>query len=118
MSSKNFQRVSLLALVAIGATVGCSPQSTPIAVTARLTSSSDTLTSPDDAAATPDADNTVDVKFMLRGYCYAGSKLEDDQALGGFGGSDNLSKKITSDAAKSSGKCYLLAQPTVVTNFG
>src|SRR5688572_12385010 len=32
----------------------------------------------------------VDVKFMVRGYCFAGSRIKDEQALGGFGPSDNL----------------------------
>lgn len=54
---------------------------------------------------------------MLRGYCYAGSKIQDEQALGGFGISNNMPKSIVSDNAKSSGVCYLLAQPTVVTEF-
>jgi len=34
---------------------------------------------------------TLDVDFMLRGYFFAASQIEDDAAPGGFGGSDNLS---------------------------
>jgi len=97
--------------------IGCSQPSAPVAAVALPTSSPDVRHSPDDASATPEIENTVNVKFMLRGYGYAGSKIKDDQALGGFGTSDNLPKSIASDLAKSSEHCYLLAQPTVVTDF-
>lgn len=33
---------------------------------------------------------TVDIRFMLRGYFYAGSNIQDERALGGFGSSNNL----------------------------
>ena len=77
-----------------------------------------TRLAPDDAKIVADAKNTTSVNFMLRGYCYASSSVKDKQALGGFGGSDNFAKKISKEAAKSSGEWYLLAQPTVVTDFG
>jgi len=76
------------------------------------------LHAPDAKMPRPGIKNKVSVKFMLRGYCYAGSRMKDDKALGGFGRSDNLPKKIMSHGAKSSGSCYLLAQPTVETTFG
>lgn len=38
--------------------------------------------------------------FMLRGYCYAGNEKEDPHALGGYGGSDNLPKPLTSIASR------------------
>lgn len=34
--------------------------------------------------------------FMLRGYCYAGNAQEDPNALGGYGGSNNLPKPLKS----------------------
>ena len=37
----------------------------------------------------------IDIKFMLRGYFYALSSIEDKDAPGGFGGSDNKAKKIS-----------------------
>ena len=73
---------------------------------------------PDDAKVVTDAKNTTSMNFMLRGYCFAHSSVKDEQAFGGFGKSDNLAKKISREAAKSSGEYYLLAQPTVVTDFG
>ena len=73
---------------------------------------------PDDFKVVTDAKNTTSVNVMLRGYCFANSSVKDKQALGGFGGSDNSAKKISKEAAKSSGEWYLLAQPTVVTDIG
>lgn len=73
---------------------------------------------PDGKAGDPDAKNTVDVKFMVRGYCNAGTRIKDRKAFGGFATSDNLPKRIKSKAAKSTGECYLLAQPTIAPRFG
>jgi hypothetical protein len=36
----------------------------------------------------------IDVQFMLRGYFYALSSIEDKDAPGGYGGSDNKAKEI------------------------
>lgn len=36
----------------------------------------------------------LNIDFMLRGHIYAKSSIEDSTALGGFGSSDNLPKKI------------------------
>ncbi len=118
MCSTKLLLACLLTSITFCGLVGCSQQSAPVAAAALPNSSSDARQPPDDATATAKVKNSVNVNFMLRGYCYAGSKIKDDQALGGFGESDNMPKNITSDAAKSSGKCYLLAQPTVVTDFG
>ena len=37
----------------------------------------------------------IDIKFMLRGYFYALSSIEDKNAPGGFGRSDNKAKRIS-----------------------
>lgn len=37
----------------------------------------------------------IDIQFMLRGYFYASSSIEDKDAPGGFGGSDNKAKEIS-----------------------
>ncbi len=42
------------------------------------------------ACLAQDEPETVDIRYMLRGYFYAGTAIEDEQALGGFGSSDNL----------------------------
>ena len=97
--------------------VGCFQESVPIARAAKLTSSSDPRHPPDNATASSEVRNTVNVKFMLHDYSHAGSAIKDDQAIGGFGKSDNMPRNIESDLAKSSGHCYLLAQPAVATNL-
>jgi hypothetical protein len=97
---------------------GCSYQAIPASTAGPGRFLSDNRHAPDDMTVTAGADNTVNVKFMLRGYCHAGSTIKDDQALGGFGRSDNMPKKIWFDKQKSSSCCYLLAQPEVVTEFG
>ena len=50
-------------------------------------------------------------RFMLRGYCYAESKIVDPDAPGGFGGSNNLSGPIGKDKPVRKGEYYLIAQP-------
>jgi hypothetical protein len=42
------------------------------------------------APATNPALQPVNVKFMVRSYCVAGSRVKDPNALGGFGSSDNF----------------------------
>lgn len=56
-------------------------------------------------------------KFMLRGYCYAASKITDTQALGGFGESDNFSRPIRPEMFVRRGECYLIARPDEATVF-
>ena len=41
----------------------------------------------------------LNIDFMLRGHLYAKSSIKDSTALGGFGGSDNLPKKINENLA-------------------
>jgi hypothetical protein len=48
------------------------------------------------AAPAPDASvlPSLNVAHMLRGYFYAGSAIADEAALGGFGPSDNLPRRL------------------------
>ena len=74
--------------------------------------------SPDVPELLTDGTNVVDVKFMLRGYCHAGSRIMDPKALGGFASSANYARPIRTAAARAAGQCYLLAQPKVPMPFG
>lgn len=60
----------------------------------------------------------LNIDFMLRGYFYAGSQIEDKNALGGFGGSDNLPKAVKSKTDAPQGKVSLIALPGEETVFG
>ncbi|HZG00073.1 MAG TPA: hypothetical protein VEY71_03680 [Chitinophagales bacterium] len=63
-----------------------------------------------DAAAQPRKDLNVD--FMVRGYVYAATAVEDSQALGGFGRSGNPPKQLgTTSSAKKDG-IYLFVDTT------
>ncbi len=42
----------------------------------------------------------LDIDFKLRGYFYAGSSIEDSNALGGFYEDRNVPKKLTSEISK------------------
>lgn len=42
----------------------------------------------------------LNIKFMLRGYFYAGSNIEDTTAPGGFGGSSNKPKLMVNETAQ------------------
>ena len=53
----------------------------------------------------------LSVEFMLRGYFYAGSKVEDKKALGGFGGSNNLPRAVATGMSVPAGKISLIALP-------
>ncbi len=57
----------------------------------------------------------LNVKFMLRGYCYAGSR-SDKHALGGFGSSDNAAKRITTQHSGTR-SLALLALPDNIVSF-
>lgn len=59
----------------------------------------------------------LNIDFMLRGYFFAGSKIEDKNALGGFGPSKNFSKAIESAINAPQGKVSLLALPDQETIF-
>ena len=49
--------------------------------------------------------------MMMRGYFFAGSKIVDKQALGGFGTSQNFPKAITPDMNVPPGEISLIAEP-------
>lgn len=61
--------------------------------------------------------NDLNVEFMMRGYFYAGSSIEDKQAPGGFGPSDNYPKAIGSGMAVPSGTISLIVKPDQGTVF-
>ena len=56
----------------------------------------------------------LNVNFMVRGYCLAGSRV-DTKALGGFGQSDNASKRVVDRGLGRDGQLALsaLSQTTV-----
>jgi hypothetical protein len=60
--------------------------------------------------------NYLEAREMLRGYCFAGSAIRDQHALGGFGPSDNVPKRVLRFVEARG--LYLLAQPTIETRFG
>jgi len=53
----------------------------------------------------------LNINFMMRGYFYAGSKIKDKQALGGFGTSRNFPKPIDPGMSIRVGEISLLARP-------
>ena len=53
----------------------------------------------------------VRVEFMMRGYFFAGSEIEDKQALGGFGTSRNFPKALTPHLGAPEGVISLVAKP-------
>ena len=59
----------------------------------------------------------LNVDFMLRGYFYAGSKVEDKKAFGGFGTSQNFSKAIDPNMSVRQGEISLIALPDKETVF-
>jgi hypothetical protein len=66
---------------------------------------------PDDRTEDAAAGNFTQVKFMMRGYCYAASQAEDSKAMGGYGKCSNFARRVRAD---SKGKgLFLLAQPGV-----
>jgi hypothetical protein len=54
---------------------------------------------------------SVDVKFMLRGYCLAGSRV-DEAAPGLFGTSNNAPERVTDQRLGDDGQVSLIALPT------
>jgi hypothetical protein len=73
--------------------------------------------SPDGASGDEmSTNNFIQSEKMLPGQCFAGSPIEDAEALGGFGTSDNMPNKV---AADSGGKgLYLLAEPAQEMSHG
>lgn len=63
----------------------------------------------------------VNVSYKLRGYCRAGSPIEDPQALGGFASSENNPRPMPSvlpaGGAASEEGWYLVALPDDITVF-
>lgn len=60
----------------------------------------------------------LDVDFMMRGYFYAGSKVLDQNAPGGFGTSDNFPKAIEPAMNVRRGEISLVAEPGEEVAFG
>jgi hypothetical protein len=54
---------------------------------------------------------------MLRGYCYAGSTIPDEHALGGFGTSENVPRALHPADNRRPGELTLLALPEVGGTF-
>lgn len=59
----------------------------------------------------------LNIGFMLRGHIYAKSSIEDTTALGGFGGSDNLPKKINQNLVIGSSGLLLKIDTTQTTTI-
>lgn len=58
----------------------------------------------------------LNVDFMLRGYFYAGSRIKDENALGGFGSSDNFPRSAEAMSFPP-GKVSLIAYPDEEKTF-
>ena len=58
----------------------------------------------------------VNVSSMVRGYCFAGSRV-DKQALGGFGQSDNAPQMVTDRSVGRDGQLALIAFPEKAVPF-
>src|SRR5262249_51406676 len=119
MATPSLRTAAFLVAACLALACGCKDHTIP-AVPA-VPAVPPAITSPDDKArVAPDnkglpegasPDNFVEVKEMFRGYCYAGSRIPDKKACGGFGTSDNLPQPIRVERAGASASCYLLAQP-------
>ena len=59
----------------------------------------------------------VDIKYMLPGYCHAGSR-PDPKAPGGYGSSDNNPRRLTDKSIGTDGSISLLAFPDQAVPFG
>lgn len=97
------------AMITLGLWQGARPGSQPVSVSESNTEFA-VRKSPDGYTGGNDiANNFIENKIMLPGRCFAGSPVDDNDALGGFATSDNMPKKVDSD---SQGKgLYLLAEP-------
>lgn len=59
----------------------------------------------------------LNLDFMLRGYFFAGSRIKDENALGGFGRSDNFPRSIDPNMSVAGGRITLIALPDDETVF-
>lgn len=59
----------------------------------------------------------LNIGIMLRGHIYAKSSIEDTTALGGFGGSDNLPKKINENLVIGSSGLLIKIDTTQTTTI-
>ena len=59
----------------------------------------------------------LNVDFMMRGYFCAGSKIEDKQAFGGFGTSENFPKAIDPKMSVTRNEISLIAMPDEAAVF-
>jgi hypothetical protein len=59
----------------------------------------------------------LNVDFMMRGYFHAGSKIQDKQALGGFGPSQNFPKAIDPQMGATQNEISLIAKPDEAAIF-
>ena len=59
----------------------------------------------------------LNIDFMLRGHFYAKSSIIDTTALGGFGGSDNLPKKINENFTFTTDELLLKIDTTQTTTI-
>lgn len=60
----------------------------------------------------------VDADFMLRGYCFAHSSIEDTISAGGYAVTTNSPYRITTEMRIPAGKLSLVALPGARTKFG
>lgn len=59
----------------------------------------------------------LNVDFMMRGYFCAASKIEDKQAFGGFGTSENFPKPLATHISVRPGEISFVAKPDEVAIF-
>jgi hypothetical protein len=60
----------------------------------------------------------LNIDYMLRGQVYVSSSIEDKEAPGGFGGSDNRARKITGESGLSSNGFFLQIDTTEEVAIG
>ena len=63
------------------------------------------------------AQKDLNIDFMLRGYVYAKSSINDTMSLGGFGSSYNAAKKITDSINFPEGGFFMKIDTTRITTF-
>lgn len=60
----------------------------------------------------------LNIDYMLRGHLYVQSSIEDKEALGGFGGSDNRPQKLTNKLSVKNQGLSLLIDTTRIVPIG